>query len=142
MLLLLGGIFSFFWTHSALWFFREYRDHQQNKNRPHVRTEALKGNDGKPVVYYRRWPAIWRIAHLCFAISVIMLVLTGMTLLFADTDLGVDHQSLVRRPARHRQCASLSSPPLSSQSSSGTSPTCSCASGVTGRPSAGSAPIR
>jgi cytochrome b subunit of formate dehydrogenase len=85
MLLLLAGVFSFFWTHSALWFFREYRDHQQNKSRPHVRTEALNGNDGKPVVYYRRWSAIWRIAHLCFAICVIMLVLTGMTLLFADT---------------------------------------------------------
>ena len=56
-----------------------------NKSRPHVRTDALKGNGDEPVVYYRRWPAIWRIAHLCFAICVIMLVLTGMTLLFADT---------------------------------------------------------
>ena len=85
MLLLLGGVFSFFWTHSALWYFRELRDHQQQKSRPHVRTDALKGNGDEPVVYYRRWPAIWRIAHLCFAICVIMLVLTGMTLLFADT---------------------------------------------------------
>ena len=85
MLLLLGGTFSFFWTHSALWFFREYRDHQQHKNRPHVRAEALHNGDGKPVVYYRRWPAIWRLAHLCFAISVIMLVLTGMTLFNSDT---------------------------------------------------------
>jgi cytochrome b subunit of formate dehydrogenase len=85
MLLLLGGTFSFFWTHSALWFFREYRDHQQHKDRPHVRAEALQNGDGKPVVYYRRWPAIWRLAHLCFAISVIMLVLTGMTLFNSDT---------------------------------------------------------
>jgi cytochrome b subunit of formate dehydrogenase len=85
MLLLLAGVFSFFWMHSALWYFRELRDHQQQKNRPHVRTDALKGNGDEPVVYYRRWPAIWRIAHLCFAICVIMLVLTGMTLLFADT---------------------------------------------------------
>jgi cytochrome b subunit of formate dehydrogenase len=85
MLLLLGGVFAFFWTHSALWFFREWRDHQQNKSRPHVLTEALNNGDGKPAVYYRRWPAIWRLAHLCFAICVIMLVLTGMTLLFADT---------------------------------------------------------
>jgi cytochrome b subunit of formate dehydrogenase len=85
MLLLLGGVFTFFWTHSALWYFRELRDHQQQKSRPHVRTDALNGGNGEPVVYYRRWPAIWRIAHLCFAICVIMLVLTGMTLLFADT---------------------------------------------------------
>jgi cytochrome b subunit of formate dehydrogenase len=86
MLLLLAGVFTFFWTHSALWYYRELRDHQQNKSRPHVRTEALNGNDGKPVVYYRRWSAIWRIAHLSFAICVIMLVLTGMTLLFANTE--------------------------------------------------------
>ncbi len=85
MLLLLGGVFAFFWAHSALWYYRELRDHQQNKNRPHVRTAALNGNGGEPVVYYRRWSAIWRIAHLCFAICVIMLVLTGMTLLFSDT---------------------------------------------------------
>ena len=86
MLLLLGGVFTLFWTHSALWYYRELRDHQQNKSRPHVQTDALKGNGGEPVVYYRRWPAIWRIAHLAFAICVIMLVLTGMTLLFSDTE--------------------------------------------------------
>ncbi len=86
MILLLGGTFAFFWTHSALWYYRELRDHEQQKHRKHVRAEALKNNnDGAPVVYYRRWPAIWRIAHLGFAISVIMLVLTGMTLLNADT---------------------------------------------------------
>jgi cytochrome b subunit of formate dehydrogenase len=85
MLVLLGGVFTFFWTHSALWYYRELRDHQQNTSRPHVRTNALKDNGGAPVQYYRRWPAIWRIAHLAFAICVIMLVLTGMTLLFSET---------------------------------------------------------
>ena len=85
MLGLLGGTFAFFWTHSALWYFRELRDHQQNKNRPHVRTEALKDNGSAPVQYYQRWPAIWRIAHLSFAICVIMLVFTGMTLFYADS---------------------------------------------------------
>jgi cytochrome b subunit of formate dehydrogenase len=87
MLLLLGGTFSFFWTHSALWFFREYRDLKQHKNRPHVRAEALQNGDGKPVVYYSRWPAIWRLAHLCFAICTIMLVLTGMTLFNSQLSL-------------------------------------------------------
>jgi cytochrome b subunit of formate dehydrogenase len=86
MLLLLAGVFTFFWSHSALWYYRELRDHQQNKSRPHVRTDALGDNGGAPVVYYRRWPAIWRIAHLAFAICVIMLVLTGMTLLFSNTE--------------------------------------------------------
>ena len=87
MLLLLGGTFSFFWTHSALWFFREFRDRQQGKGRPHVRADALDKSDGKPIVYYRRWPAIWRLAHLCFAICTIMLVLTGMTLFNSNLNL-------------------------------------------------------
>jgi cytochrome b subunit of formate dehydrogenase len=85
MLLLLGGTFAFFWTHSALWYYRELRDHEQQKHRLHVRAEALKDHSGAPVVYYRRWPAIWRIAHLSFAICTIMLVLTGMTLFNATT---------------------------------------------------------
>jgi len=84
MLVLLGGTFAFFWTHSALWFYRELRDLEQRKHRPHVRVEALS-DKGAPLVYFRRWPAILRIAHLSFAICTIMLVLTGMTLFNADT---------------------------------------------------------
>ena len=86
MLLLLGGTFAFFWTHSVLWYIRELIDHRRNKSRPHVRTEALNASGGEPVVYYRRWSAIWRIAHLGFAICVIMLVFTGMTLFYANTE--------------------------------------------------------
>jgi cytochrome b subunit of formate dehydrogenase len=86
MLLLLGGTFAFFWTHSLLWYIRELIDHRRNKIRPHVRAEALSAAGGEPVVYYQRWPAIWRIAHLSFAICVIMLVFTGMTLFYANAD--------------------------------------------------------
>jgi cytochrome b subunit of formate dehydrogenase/cytochrome c553 len=82
MILLLGGTFAFFWTHSALWFYRELRDHRSGANRPHIQTdELLQG----ATVYYRRWPAMWRIAHLAFAITVICLVFTGMTLFYADS---------------------------------------------------------
>ena len=84
MLALLGGTFAFFWAHSALWYIRELIDHRRNKSRPHVLTDALKTDGGAPVKYYRRWPAIWRIAHLSFAICVIALVFTGMTLFYAD----------------------------------------------------------
>ncbi len=82
MFALLGGVFAFFWTHSALWFYREYKDRQEHKNRPHVRTDELTLGQGQ---YYRRWGALWRIAHLAFALSVIVLVLTGMTLFYADS---------------------------------------------------------
>ncbi len=82
MLALLGGTFAFFWTHSALWYYREYKDRQQHKARPHVRTDELNLQQGP---YYQRWSATWRIAHLGFAIAVITLVLTGMTLFYADS---------------------------------------------------------
>ena len=83
MLLLLAGVFSFFWTHSALWYYREYRDHQQQKTRLHVRVADLPPSTEQPTYYYR-WPLIWRIAHLSFAICTIALVFTGMQLLYSN----------------------------------------------------------
>jgi cytochrome b subunit of formate dehydrogenase/5-methylcytosine-specific restriction endonuclease McrA len=83
MLALLGGTLSFFWLHSALWYYRELREHQEHKNIPHVRAEAI--SESKPGVYFNRWPWGWRLAHLLFAICVIMLVFTGMTLFYADS---------------------------------------------------------
>ena len=46
MIALLAGVFLFFWSHTALWFYREYRDRQERKSRPHVVTDEppeLKG---------------------------------------------------------------------------------------------------
>lgn len=80
MIALLGVTFAFFWAHSLLWLYREYRDREQHKPRAFVRTEGMTQEP-----YYRRWGAAWRIAHLGFAITVIVLVTTGMTLLYADT---------------------------------------------------------
>ena len=48
-----------------------------------MRTEQLAL--GATTQYYRRWPAMWRLAHLAFAIAVIMLVFTGMTLFYANS---------------------------------------------------------
>ena len=66
MVLLLAGTLSFFWLHSALWWLREYRDHRAQRMTTHVRTDGLI--DGGKVQYYQRWPAMWRIAHLAFAL--------------------------------------------------------------------------
>ncbi len=82
MLALLGGVFAFFWTHSALWFYREYKDRQARTNRPHVRVEELPKANGR---YYRRWTAGWRLLHLVFALTVMTLVLTGMSVFYANT---------------------------------------------------------
>ena len=82
MLLLLGGTFAFFWTHCAFWYFREVSDHLAAKKRPHVVTTELLQDK---TVYYRRWSPLWRIAHLGFAITVISLIFTGMTLFYANS---------------------------------------------------------
>jgi len=82
MIALLLGVFAFFWTHSALWFYREYRDRRDGKSAPHVATGELPQLQGK---HFRRFRPEWRIAHLVFALSVMTLVLTGMAVLYAET---------------------------------------------------------
>lgn len=84
MLLLLGGTFAFFWAHSALWFYREYKERKERKSRPQVKTDTLL--DGKlKGKHYQRFPQIWRVAHLIFALSLMTLALTGMSVLYADS---------------------------------------------------------
>ena len=82
MIALLLGVFAFFWTHSALWFYREYRDRKEGKSAPHVATGELPQLQGK---HFRRFAPAWRIAHLTFALSVMTLVLTGMAVLYGET---------------------------------------------------------
>lgn len=81
MIGLLLGTFAFFWLHSALWFFREWKDRKEGKNRPHVLTEALP--EGK--THFRRFNRWWRAAHLTGALSIMTLTLTGITVLYADS---------------------------------------------------------
>jgi cytochrome b subunit of formate dehydrogenase len=81
MIGLLLGTFAFFWLHSALWFYREYKDRKEGKNRPHVLTEALP--EGK--THFRRFGRWWRLAHLVGALSIMTLTLTGVSVLFADS---------------------------------------------------------
>jgi cytochrome b subunit of formate dehydrogenase len=83
MLGLLGGTFAFFWTHTALWFYREYKERKEGRDRVHVRTDELLPQPKE--TYYERWNVMWRIAHLAFAISLMVLVLTGMTAFYADS---------------------------------------------------------
>jgi cytochrome b subunit of formate dehydrogenase len=82
MIALLAGVFLFFWSHTALWFYREYRDRQAHKARPHVLTDEPPELKGKQ---FQRFAPLWRVAHLAFALSVMTLVLTGMAVFFAET---------------------------------------------------------
>lgn len=83
MIGLLAGVFAFFWLHSALWFYREYRDRKEGKSRPHVKAEAIPGK--APEKHYQRFALGWRIGHFVFALSVMALVLTGMAVFYAET---------------------------------------------------------
>ena len=82
MIALLVGVFLFFWTHTALWFYREYRDRKEGKARPHVAGVELHAQGRQ----FQRFGPVWRLAHLVFAVSVMTLVLTGMAVFFAETD--------------------------------------------------------
>jgi cytochrome b subunit of formate dehydrogenase len=85
MVQLLVGTFGFFWLHTLLWFYREYQDRRQGKTRPLVLASALPagaaGSEGK---HFRRFSATWRIAHIVFALSLMILTLTGMPLFYPD----------------------------------------------------------
>jgi cytochrome b subunit of formate dehydrogenase len=79
---LLVGTFAFFWAHSALWFWRELMDRRQGRLRPRVLAAVLPpAQEGRHV---QRFSAPWRIAHLAFALSLMLLALTGMPLLYPD----------------------------------------------------------
>ena len=87
MIGLLAGVFAFFWTHSLLWFYREYKDRKEGKSQVYVKTD--KAAEGKvehgEEQYIKRWSPMWRIAHLLLALAVMMLVLTGTSALFAES---------------------------------------------------------
>jgi predicted CXXCH cytochrome family protein len=82
MIGLLAGVFIFFWTHAALWFYREYKDRKQGKHRLHVQVDQLPQGEDK---YFRRFAGMWRLAHLTGALAIMLLVLTGTTVLYADS---------------------------------------------------------
>jgi cytochrome b subunit of formate dehydrogenase len=79
---LLAGTFGFFWLHLILWLYRESRDRAEGKSRPHVRVDQLGLPPGKQVRRFGPW---WRLGHLLFAVSLMILTLTGMTLMYADS---------------------------------------------------------
>lgn len=76
---LIFAVMAFFWVHVLLWLYREVVDRLQGKG-------FVEDLDNPEVVYFRRFPAVWRWIHGLFAISTMTLILTGTTLLFSHTD--------------------------------------------------------
>jgi cytochrome b subunit of formate dehydrogenase len=84
MLLMVAGAIVFFWSHAALWFYREYKERKERKPRPQVKVDELL--DGKfKGKQFQRFPLIWRAAHLTVIVSLMILTLTGMSVLYSDT---------------------------------------------------------
>jgi cytochrome b subunit of formate dehydrogenase len=82
MVALLIGVFAFFWAHSGLWYYREWKDRRDGKRAKHVDLKALDLDETK---HFQRFPWGWRIAHLVFALITMTLVLTGTTALYAQS---------------------------------------------------------
>lgn len=80
---LLIGVFAFFWLHCILWYYREWQERKTRQSETRIRTqEALGPYAGK---HFVRFAWGWRVAHLCFALVTMTLVLTGTTVMFADS---------------------------------------------------------
>lgn len=77
MEILIYSVFAFFWTHVIFWGFREFRDRQQGKGYIPPATQET--------IYFRRYGMAWRILHLLFAVTTMILALSGSTLLFSHT---------------------------------------------------------
>jgi cytochrome b subunit of formate dehydrogenase len=82
---LLVGTFAFFWLHTLLWFYREFRERRQRRGQAHVALAGLPdipaGFQGK---HFQRFSLTWRIAHLVFALSLMLLTLTGISLFYPE----------------------------------------------------------
>jgi cytochrome b subunit of formate dehydrogenase len=82
MVQLLVGTFGFFWLHTLLWFYREFKERQATAHHKRVSAEAIpQALRSKNV---RRFSPVWRIAHITFALSLMILTLTGMPLFYPD----------------------------------------------------------
>ncbi|MEO5334250.1 MAG: cytochrome b/b6 domain-containing protein [Magnetococcus sp. YQC-5] len=79
---LLWGVLGFFWLHACLWFYREWRERKHSQSELRVDLAAL-GID--PTRHVRRFSLLWRVTHLLFALLVMILIVTGMTLLKSES---------------------------------------------------------
>jgi cytochrome b subunit of formate dehydrogenase len=99
MVQLLVGTFAFFWLHTILWFFREYKERRQRKGQPHVKVPGLAelpaNLHGK---HFQRFSRTWRVAHLTFAISLMVLTLTGIPLFYSEARWAAPLMTLLGGP--------------------------------------------
>ena len=79
-------VLIFFYSHSMLWFYREAHTRliewrTCNSMRYRVRVKKKRHKSEK---HYRRFSWQWRLNHWALALSVMTLVFTGMSVMYAD----------------------------------------------------------
>lgn len=79
MALLIISVLVFFYLHSMLWFYRESKERKQ-----HARDTGQRPRKHHSGRHFQRFSLIWRLNHWMLALSVMTLVLTGMTVMFPD----------------------------------------------------------
>ncbi len=85
MVNLLLGTFGFFWLHTILWFYREYKERRKRNGQPHVLLEGLPAvAPALAQKRFQRFSPTWRIAHIVFALSLMILTLTGISLFYPE----------------------------------------------------------
>ena len=83
MVALLFFVFLFFWAHSGLWYYREWKDRREGKRKVvHVKVQGLQLDER---LHVQRFALGWRIGHLVFALATMTLVLTGTTALYSQS---------------------------------------------------------
>ncbi len=91
MTALLVGVFGFFWTHSALWFYRSWKERKARAGQQEPLYDLWSFHPERRVEqhqtqpHFQRFPVLWRIFHLVFLLTTMTLVLTGMTVLYANS---------------------------------------------------------
>jgi len=79
MAVLIVSVLVFFYLHSMLWFYRESQERKK-----HARDTGQRPRKHHSGRHFQRFSLIWRLNHWLLALSVMTLVLTGMTVMFPD----------------------------------------------------------
>jgi cytochrome b subunit of formate dehydrogenase/nitrate/TMAO reductase-like tetraheme cytochrome c subunit len=82
-------VYIFFWTHTALWWYRELKERREHKagkpKEQFIDTRGMNLPKEAEHKYVRRFSGIWRLSHLLFALAVMGLVATGSILAFSSS---------------------------------------------------------
>jgi len=94
-------VLLFFYSHSMLWFYREYKLrtikwYTDNSRSIPYRVKPEKKHSDK---HFQRFKWYWRLNHWVLVLSVMVLTLTGMSVLYADSEWSVYITSVLGGPS-------------------------------------------